>query len=186
MITCRKDVLDLLDNLDYIRIVPSYFEKVEDYSSNLCYLEYMKIDDNVKKDMFKNFIVLDTETTGFSPKHGGKIVQVTAIKFVDFKPTQIFTTYINPNRLIPYSVTQIHGITNEMVEYSPVFGEIIDALGEFVKGSILIGHNISFDLNFLMSEGLDLLNMDVTIVDTLQLSRRFIKKDFIENYKLVS
>lgn len=186
MIACREDVEDILVNLDYLRIVPSYFEKIEDYSSNLCYLKYFNIDESIKKENLKDFIVLDTETTGYGPKNGGKIVQITAIKFKDFKPVQIFTTLINPQRLIPYSVSQIHGITNELVEFSPLFGEIKDSLSEFIKDSILIGHNIQFDLNFLLSEGINLLDLNIEVIDTLRLARRFIRKDFIENYKLCS
>ena len=136
------------------------------------------------KDKLKNFIVLDTETTGLNPKYKDKVVQITAIKFIDYKPTQIFTTLINPQRLIPQYVSDIHGITNEMVEFSPVFSEIKDQLSEFLRGNIIIGHNINFDLKFLLSEGIDLLNLDVTIMDTLQIARKSIDKNYIENYKL--
>jgi len=186
MISCRDDVKEILNNLDYIRIVPSYYENYKDYSKDLCLLKYLNIDRRIKKEKLKDFIVLDTETTGFSPKYGDKIVQITAIKFVDYKPTQIFTSLINPQRYIPNSVSQIHGITNEMVEYSPLFLEIKDDLSEFLRGNIIIGHNISFDLNFLMSEGIDLLNLDVKIIDTLQIARKVIDKNYIDNYKLGS
>lgn len=186
MITCREDIENILENLDYIRIVPSYYENIGNYSQNSCYLQYYKIDEETKKDNIKDFIVLDTETTGLSSKNGGKIVQVTAIKFKDFKPIEIFTTLINPQRLIPYNVSLIHGITNELVEFSPVFGEIKDSLGEFIKDSIIIGHNVQFDLNFLLSEGINLLDLNIQVIDTLQLARRYIKKDFIDNYKLGS
>lgn len=184
MITCRDDVKELLNNLDYIKIVPSYFEKNVDYSKDICYLRYLNVDKNSKKDEFANFVVLDTETTGFSPKYGDKIVQITAIKFENYRPTQIFTTLINPRRFIPNSASSIHGITNEMVEYCPVFGEIKDALSEFLRGQIIIGHNISFDLNFLLSEGVNLLDLDVIIGDTLQIARKTIDKQYIDNYKL--
>lgn len=184
MITNREDVETLLKSLDYIRIVPSFFEKCIDYSNDQCYLNYLRVDKKIKKDEFKDFVVLDTETTGFSPKYGDKIVQITAIKFINYQPVQIFTTLINPQRYISQNVSKIHGITNEMVEFSPIFGEIKDALSEFLKGQKIIGHNISFDLNFLMSEGIDLLNLDVQIIDTLQISKSLIDKKYIENYKL--
>ena len=119
MICSRKDVDDILNNLDYIKIVPSYYEKTCDYSNDLYGISYLRITKESKKDDFRSFIVLDTETTGFSPKYNDKMVQVTAIKFVDFKPVEIFTTLLNPKRFIPSSVSKIHGITNEMVEYSP-------------------------------------------------------------------
>lgn len=186
MITCRNDVIELLNNLDYIKIIPSYYENSEDYSKDLCYLKYLKVDNSVLKDDFKEFIVLDTETTGFSPKYNDKIVQITAIKFKDFKPVEIFTSLVNPQRYISQSVTKVHGITNEMVEFSPVFNEIKDQLSEFLRGQKIVGHNISFDLNFLMSEGINLLDLDVEIIDTLQMARSYIDKNYIENYKLAT
>ncbi len=184
MITCRKDIDELLMNLDYIRIVPSFDEISKDYSLDLCYLEYLPINKNLKKNDIKDFVVLDTETTGFSPKYGDKIVQITAIKFVNYEPKEIFTTLINPKRRIPNGVSMIHGITNDMVEFSPTFNEIKDVFSEFVKNQIIVGHNISFDLNFLMSEGIDLLNLNVKIIDTLAIARSIINKKYIENYKL--
>ena len=185
MINSREDVITLLNNLDYIKIVPSYYEESKDYSDSLCYLKYLNINE-LKKDNLKEFVVLDTETTGLGPKFGDKMVQITAIKFVDFKPTQIFTSLINPRRYIPLSVSKIHGITNEMVEFSPVFNEIKDQLGEFLKNQKIIGHNIMFDLRFLMSEGLNLLDLDIEVIDTLQIARASIDKGYIENYKLSS
>ena len=184
MINCRNDIDEILNNLDYIKIVPSYYENSENYKDDLCYVKYITLDQNIKKDLEKSFVVIDTETTGLSPNYKDKIVQVTAIKFENFKPTQIFTTLINPNRLIPNHVSKIHGITNEDVEFSPLFIEIKDALSEFIKGEIIIGHNVQFDLNFLLNEGVDLLNLDVKVIDTLQLARQIISKEFIENYKL--
>lgn len=184
MITCREDIDNLLQSLDYIRIVPSYFDSIKDYSKDISLLTYQNINGNIKKDDLKDFVVLDTETTGLSPKYKDKIVQITAIKFKDYKPTQIFTSLINPQRIIPFNVSCIHGITNEMVEFSPVFGEIKDELSEFLRGNIIVGHNISFDLNFLMSEGVDLLNLDVVVMDTLQIARKIINKNYIDNYKL--
>ena len=99
--------------------------------------------DESKKDDFKSFIVLDTETTGLSPKYKDKMVQVTAIKFVDFKPVEIFTTLLNPKIFIPSSVSKIHGITNEMVEFSPVFEEVKDAFSEFIKESFDSGYGLN-------------------------------------------
>ena len=184
MISSRDDVIEILNNLDYIKIVPSYYEKSVNYINDLCYLNYKRIDNTITKEDFKEFIVLDTETTGLSPKYNDKMVQITAIKFVDYKPTQIFTSLINPKRYIPSNVSNIHGITNEMVEFSPVFDEIKDQLSMFLKGQKIIGHNISFDLNFLMSEGVNLLDLDIEVIDTLQMSRCYIDKNYIENYKL--
>ena len=95
------------------------------------------------------FVYKDNIKLKISEENNDKIVQITAIKFENFKPTKIFTSLVNPKRFIPYNVSQIHGITNEDVEFSPTFGEIKDQLSEFIKDEIVIGHNITFDLNFL-------------------------------------
>ena len=74
MITCRKDIDDLLMNLDYVRIIPAYYEKSIDYSEDIAYLKYQYLDQTINKDSLKNFIVLDTETTGLNPKYKDKVV----------------------------------------------------------------------------------------------------------------
>lgn len=132
---------------------------------------------------FSSFIVLDTETTGLNP-HRDKIIQITAIRFINFEPEEIFTTYINPESDIPYSATKINHITNDMVKNAPAFSQIEKSLRDFICKLPIVAHNASFDVNFLLHSGLQ-IDFDKTIFyDTLQLSKALIKD--VPNYKLAT
>ena len=89
------------------------------------------------------FTVIDTETTGL---HCGQnqIVELTAIRFRDWKPVEIFTTLVNPGKPIPEDATRIHGITDEMVEDAPKIAEVIKDFDSFLGSDNLLGHNTSF------------------------------------------
>lgn len=98
-------------------------------------------------------LVLDTETTGFKPDDGHRIVEIGIVELIDRVPTgKIFHKYINPERDIPEEVVKIHGITNEKVKDCPTFKEIADEFLSFVKGAELLIHNAEFDVRFLNHE----------------------------------
>ena len=103
------------------------------------------------------FTVIDTETTGL---HCGQnqIVELTAIRFRDWKPVEIFTTLINPGKPIPEDATRIHGITDEMVEDAPRIAEVIKDFDSFLGSDNLLGHNLPFDLGFLDMAGSEYFN----------------------------
>ena len=99
--------------------------------------------------MMARFIVfLDVETTGVNP-HDDAIIQLSAIKFFGNKELNRLNTYINPDRPIPSETTSIHNITDDMVKDAPRIDDIKTAFLEFIKDSILVGYNITFDLNFI-------------------------------------
>jgi DNA polymerase III subunit epsilon len=97
------------------------------------------------------YSVLDLETTGFSPKRGDKIVEI-GIVTIDDHGTVIdqFETLVNPLRDV--GPTHIHGITAEMVSHAPHSKEVEDQLLTILSGSVIVGHNIAFDLLFLKAE----------------------------------
>ncbi|WP_297802417.1 DNA polymerase III subunit epsilon [uncultured Brevundimonas sp.] len=95
-------------------------------------------------------IVLDTETTGFDPKSGDRLIEVGCIEIVDLLPTgRTFHRYVNPERSIPEDAIKVHGITDEMVKDAPIFAKMADELLEFIGDAPLIAHNASFDRNFI-------------------------------------
>ena len=114
-----------------------------------------------------NFVAVDTETSsiGFS----AEIVEVSAVKFENFRPTQVFQTLCKPYRRISLEATAVNGITNEMVRNAPRFAEIIPALDEFCDGFSLVAHNAPFDLRVLAKEGFPTAGRRV--FDTLPLAR---------------
>jgi DNA polymerase-3 subunit epsilon len=95
-------------------------------------------------------IVLDTETTGFDPRTGDRLIEVGCIELVDLLPTgRTFHRFVNPERLIPPDAIRVHGITDEKVKDAPKFHEIVDDLMAFVGDAQMIAHNAAFDRNFI-------------------------------------
>lgn len=131
-----------------------------------------------------NYVVFDLETTS-NKIYEAKIVEIAAIKVRNGEVVDEIQWLINPEKSIPAAATSVNHITNEMVENAPIFEEKIDEFLGFVKGEILVGHNITtFDLNILYDEiryhkG---LKFDNDFVDTLYLARKCVAG--LENYKL--
>lgn len=134
-------------------------------------------------------IVLDTETTGFDPESGDRIVEIGCIELIGHLPTErTYHQYINPERNMPDEAFGVHGIGPDILEPpraakpgevtvldKPKFAEVGQAFLDFVGDSKLVIHNASFDMKFLNAElkwmGLATLPMDQAI-DTLAIARR--------------
>jgi len=124
-------------------------------------------------------IMLDTETTGLSPIHGDRMVEIGAIEVLNRKvlsgPDHVFHHYINPERDIPAEVVRIHGINNAKVKDKPTFREIAQDFLDFIDGSTLVIHNASFDLGFIMNElrinGFPSIQ-NIQVIDTLAFARK--------------
>lgn len=98
-------------------------------------------------------IVLDTETTGFDPKKGDRIVEIGCVELVNLLPTgRIFHRYINPQRDVPKSAVDVHGLTEEFLKDHPTFLYIVDEFLEFIGDAPLVIHNAAFDMKFLNAE----------------------------------
>lgn len=95
-------------------------------------------------------IVLDTETTGFDPKTGDRLIEVGCIEIEDLLPTgRTFHRLVNPERSIPPGAVAVHGITDDKVRDAPKFAAIVDDLMEFIGDAPIIAHNAQFDRNFI-------------------------------------
>jgi len=98
-------------------------------------------------------IVLDTETTGFDPKTGDRLIEVGCIEIEDLLPTgRTFHTLVNPERLIPPDAIRVHGITDEKVRDAPKFREVVKDLMGFIGDAPVIAHNAAFDRSFIDHE----------------------------------
>lgn len=120
-------------------------------------------------------IVLDTETTGFDPKTGDRLIEVGCIEIEDLLPTgRTFHRFVNPERSIPADAIRVHGITDDKVKDAPKFHEIVPDLMEFIGDAPLIAHNANFDRNFVDFE-LDRCGHPITgearWIDTLKLAQ---------------
>jgi DNA polymerase III subunit epsilon len=98
-------------------------------------------------------IVLDTETTGFEPTEGHRIVEIGAIELFNHLPTgRTYHQYINPERAMPKEAFDVHGIGDDQLRDKPVFSVIGQAFLDFIGQSQLVIHNASFDMKFLNFE----------------------------------
>lgn len=134
-------------------------------------------------------IVLDTETTGFEPADGDRIVEIGAVELMGHVPTgRTYHVYINPQRSMPAEAFEVHGIGPDLLEPpqepkpgqqtlrdKPVFAEVAQSFVDFVGDAKLVIHNAAFDMKFLNAElgwlNMPLLPMDQAI-DTLAIARR--------------
>lgn len=120
------------------------------------------------------YAVLDLETTGFSHQSDA-IVEFSAVLFnAQGVEEGVYTTLVNPGRLIPAETTRVHGITDRMVSAAPDFHRVAPVILDRLVGRIVVGHNVSsFDLRFLATafEREGLVFKPVGILDTLSLAR---------------
>lgn len=121
-------------------------------------------------------IVLDTETTGFDPFTGDRIVEIGCIELNNHITTgNTFHVYINPERAMPEEAFKVHGLGDDFLRGQPKFAEIGQKFLDFVADAKLVIHNASFDMKFLNAElewmKLPLLPMEQAI-DTLEIARK--------------
>ncbi len=132
------------------------------------------------------FVAFDTETTSLSPV-SGRVIELSGIKFkLKEGRTESFDKLINPDEPISEEITQINGITNEMVKDKPKAEEIIPEFLRFIDGSetILLAHNVCFDISFV---GMEIARLRITqpshrCLDTLILARKTYPE--LEKYSL--
>lgn len=121
------------------------------------------------------FISLDTETTGFEPSMGHKIIEIGAYEIKDGKPTgNDFHQYVDPQRDIPFEATQVHGMTRpDCIELGrgQVFKDIAEDLFNYLSGKVLVIHNAQFDMAFLDAEfkaaGMGEISPHCKVIDSL-------------------
>jgi DNA polymerase-3 subunit epsilon len=121
-------------------------------------------------------IIFDTETTGFDPAAGDRLVEIGCIELINRIPTgHTFHRYVNPERDMPDAAFQVHGLSEEFLRDHPVFSEIVADFLDFIKAAPLVAHNAEFDMKFVNAElgrlGFPAFPKD-RAVDTLAIARR--------------
>lgn len=119
------------------------------------------------------YLFVDVETTGLNPMTDA-IVQVSALRYFGREFVDGLNSYVNPHRHIPEASVKVHGITDDKVKDSPTIGEIKEPFMNLVKGAILVGHNVTFDLDFL-NNAFDGALDGVEYIDTLEHAKQFLK-----------
>ncbi|MEI8321029.1 MAG: DNA polymerase III subunit epsilon [Alphaproteobacteria bacterium] len=116
-------------------------------------------------------IILDTETTGLSPAHGDRMVEIACVELINHLPTgRVYHKYLNPEREVSKEAYAVHGLDYRFLKDHPLFSEISQEFLEFISNSPLVIHNADFDMKFLNAElGKRLEN---PVVDTLPMARK--------------
>lgn len=98
-------------------------------------------------------VVLDTETTGFDPSQGDRLVEIGCIELINDVPSgRVFHTFLNPEREVPKGAFDVHGLSYDFLKNHPKFKEIGNLFLNFIEDSPLVIHNAKFDMKFLNAE----------------------------------
>lgn len=135
-------------------------------------------------DLLNDYIVFDIETTGLDSSYD-EIIEIGAIKVKNNKIISKFNSLVKPQNEIEEYITELTGITNEMVKDAPTIEEILPDFMNYIGSNILIGHNVNFDINFiydnLYRNKFDVLTND--FIDTMRISRKLLP--YLQHHRLI-
>lgn len=131
--------------------------------------------------MLKDFVSIDLETTGLLPKED-RIIEIAAVRFRNGKETAVYHSYLNPGREVPMRITELTGITADMVKDAPQFADVCNEILDFIGDDVLMAHHISFDFAFLKRAVLNSISskqaktagFEKKGIDTLKIARYFL------------
>ncbi len=120
-----------------------------------------------------DYVVVDIETTGLSPQYD-EIIEIAAIKYKSGEKVDVFSTLVKPEYEIDEYITELTGITNEMVATAPKIGDCIAGFKEFIGNEIIVGYNVNFDINFLYDNLLECRDEKLSndFVDVMRIAKR--------------
>ena len=130
-----------------------------------------------------NYVLVDIETTGLSPIYDD-IIEIGAIKVKNNKMVDSYNQLIKIDRNLPEMITQLTGITDEMLKTGKLPQVVLEEFIEFVQADVIIGHNVNFDLGFLQNKCKKYLGYSLSndYIDTLFLARKLVPNSI--NHKL--
>jgi len=132
--------------------------------------------------MCNSYVVFDIETTGFSAANH-KITEIGAVKIVDGIITDEYHQLINPEVPVPLRITEITGITDDLLAEQPTINETLQLFFAFCKDCTLVAHNAGFDMSFIrFNAATQELDCSFEVVDTLSLARKCFPR--LINHKL--
>ena len=130
-----------------------------------------------------DYVLVDIETTGFSPQYDD-IIEIGAIKVKNNKIIKEYQTLIKTNRKLSPMISNLTGITNEMLNKGKNIDIVLNEFLEFAENDILIAHNANFDINFLYDKSKMHINqyMKNDFIDTMRIAKKILPN--LPNYKL--
>ena len=137
------------------------------------------------------FAVLDLETSGGSPRLGAGITEIGVVRVKGGQILGTFQSFVDPGHSLPTFITELTGITDEMLISAPYIDEVLPTLFEFLGSAdetVVVAHNSPFDLSFLKAASLthEFKWPDYVTVDTARLARAVLDRDEIVNCKLAT
>lgn len=135
------------------------------------------------------FVCIDTETTGLNPQNGARLIEVSAVEILNdaVNMDNIFEHLLNPEVYVPWYITKINNITNEMMKNAKSSYFVLTELKKFISDSILIFQNAGFDLTFLNYE-LRILGIEEIrnkFIDTMEMSRKIYSNERKHNLDII-
>lgn len=126
--------------------------------------------------MIRDYVCLDIETTGCQSKWS-KIIEIGAVKVKNGEIVDTFSELINPGVVVSEFITELTGISNDMVSDKPGIDQVMPRFIEFVGDNIIMGHNLMFDFSFLKQNAENLgMSFEKEGIDTLKISRAVLKE----------
>lgn len=118
------------------------------------------------------FVVFDLETFGLN-SHKNEIIEIGAIKLKGTRIIDTFSSFVNPNKIIPKKISELTHITQDMVDNAPTIEDVLPKFLEFTKDAVMVAHNSAFDMGFIRREAKKYLGLDYkpAVIDTLQMAR---------------
>jgi len=121
-------------------------------------------------------IVFDTETTGFEPGDGHRIVEIGCVELMDHFPTgRTLQFYLNPERDVPIESQRVHGLSAEFLSDKPLFSTVVEEFLDFIGDAPLVIHNAGFDIKFVNAELARVNRAPIPLaraIDTIEIAKR--------------
>jgi DNA polymerase III subunit epsilon len=155
----------------HVTILPD--SRPEFYDFNLFQQSDQTPDLDQQQLMELTYTVFDTETTGLDPQGGDEIISIGAVRIVNGRLLQNeqFNRLVDPQRHLPWTSIKYHGIRPEMLEGQPTIDRVLPDFFQFAQGTVLVGHNVAFDMRMLeLKEALTGIRFSQPVLDTMLLS----------------
>ena len=134
-------------------------------------------------DAPNSYTVIDIETTGLDSRYC-EIIELSALRYSNGAMIESFSTLVHPNEPIDSFITELTGITNDIVADAPIITDAIKSFYDFVGSDILVGYNVNFDINFIYDVLKNTHNIDFTnsFIDVLRFAKKMLPE--LKNHKL--